>query len=321
MALSEFDLIRRYFSSFQQGSAVVTGIGDDCAELSLSPGHTLCTSIDTMVEGVHFPKTPDVSGLGWRVLAAAVSDLGACGARPVGFCLALTLPQADETWLAAFSKGLAEASRFFAIPLVGGDTTRGPLCLSVQVFGEVPAGKALLRSGARPGDDIWVTGTLGDARAALDCLENTAFSEAEQVFMAQYYRAEPPLEFSAGLLGVASAAIDLSDGLAADLGHVLQASGASAELEVDALPLSAALQATYSREVAEAYALTGGDDYQLCFTASAARRETIYALAAEHNIRCSRVGAVASGAGLNLVREGAPIDLTHYNNMGYLHFQ
>ncbi len=321
MALSEFDLIRRYFTSFQQGPAVVTGIGDDCAELSLSPGHTLCTSIDTMVEGVHFPKAPDVSGLGWRVLAAAVSDLGACGASPLGFCLALTLPQADKAWLAAFSKGLAEASHHFRIPLVGGDTTRGPLCLSVQVLGEVPAGKALLRSGATPDDDVWVTGNLGDARAALDCLGNAAFSEVEQVFMAQYYRAEPPLEFSTGLPGVASAAIDLSDGLAADLGHVLQASGASAELDVGALPLSAALQATYSREVAEAYALTGGDDYQLCFTASAAQRETICALAAEHNIRCSRVGRVAAGAGLNLVREGAPIDLTHYNNMGYLHFQ
>ncbi len=320
MALSEFELIRRYFTSFQQGSAVVTGIGDDCAELALSPGHTLLASIDTMVEGVHFPKNPDVKGLGWRVLAAAVSDLGACGAKPLGFCLALTLPEAKEVWLGTFAEGLAEASRHFAIPLVGGDTTRGPLCLSVQVFGEAPMGKALLRSGARVGDDLWVSGTLGDARAALDVLDKQNLTESEQHFLQQYYRAEPPLSFAVSLQGMANSAIDLSDGLAADLGHILQASKVGAELDLEILPLSDALMLNYSAEQAQYYALTGGDDYQLCFSAAVAQRDLISELAQAENIRCTRVGSITENGDLVLKRGNADMDLNTYKNKGYQHF-
>ncbi|MBB3047336.1 thiamine-monophosphate kinase [Litorivivens lipolytica] len=320
MALSEFDLIRRYFTSFQQGPAVVTGIGDDCAELALSPGHTLFTSIDTMVEGVHFPKNPDVNGLGWRVLAAAVSDLGACGAKPLGFCLALTLPEADERWLSDFAEGLAEASQHFSIPLVGGDTTRGPLCLSVQVFGEAPAGKALLRSGAKVGDDLWVTGTLGDARAALDVLEKKNPAGSERHFLQQYYRAEPPLSFAVGLQGVASSAIDLSDGLAADLGHILQASKVGAELDLESLPLSDALMSSYSAEQAQYYALTGGDDYQLCFSASVEQRELISDLARTEKLRCTRVGTITGSGELAVKRGSIDVDLNAYKNKGYQHF-
>lgn len=320
MALSEFDLIRRYFTSFQQGPAVVTGIGDDCAELALSPGHTLLTSIDTMVEGVHFPKNPDVKGLGWRVLAAAVSDLGACGAKPLGFCLALTLPEADEHWLSDFAEGLAEASQQFAIPLVGGDTTRGSLCLSVQVFGEAPRGKTLLRSGACAGDDLWVTGTLGDARAALDVLEKKDLTESEQHFLQQYYRAEPPLKFALSLQGVAKSAIDLSDGLAADLGHILQASAVGAEVDLERLPLSDALLSNYSAEQAQYYALTGGDDYQLCFSAAVEQRDLISKFAQAENVRCSRVGKITDSGDLDLKRGEADVDLNTYKNKGYQHF-
>ena len=320
MALSEFDLIRRYFTSFQQGPAVVTGIGDDCAELALSPGHTLLTSIDTMVQGVHFSKNPDVKGLGWRVLAAAVSDLGACSARPLGFCLALTLPEADEHWLSDFAEGLAEASQRFGIPLVGGDTTRGPLCLSVQVFGEAQTGKALLRSGACAGDDIWVTGTLGDARAALDVLDKQRLTESEQHFLQQYYRAEPPLSFAVSLQGVANSAIDLSDGLAADLGHILKASKVGAELDLERLPLSDALISNYSAEQAQYYALTGGDDYQLCFSAAVEQRDLIGELAQTENIRCTRVGKITESEDLGLQRGDAKVDLNTYKNKGYQHF-
>lgn len=321
MALSEFALIRRYFTSFQQGSAVVTGIGDDCAELQLSRGHTLCTSIDTMVEGVHFPVSADVQGLGWRVLAAAVSDLGACGAKPLGFCLALTLPEADETWSSDFAAGLAAASKTFRIPLVGGDTTRGPLCLSVQVFGEVPAGKALRRSGARVGDDIWITGTLGDARAALDSLEKQGLSEAEQHFNHCYYRAEPPLDFACQLIKHAHSAIDLSDGLAADLEHILAASQVGAAVNLSALPLSEALRESYPLEQAQHYALTGGDDYQLCFSAGVEQRASVAALAEKVGIRCVRVGVITPGADLMLHRDDQPVNLKTYKNKGYQHFQ
>lgn len=321
MALCEFELIQRYFTSFQQGSAVVTGIGDDCAELSLSPGHTLCTSIDTMVEGVHFPKKVDVSGLGWRVLAAAVSDLGACGAKPLGFCLALTLPEANEAWLADFARGLADASNAFGIPLVGGDTAKGPLCLSVQVFGETPAGKALLRSAANSGDDIWVTGTLGDARAALDCLEKNNVSVHEQHFLTQYYRAEPPLKFAAELIGIARAAIDISDGLAADLGHILHASKLGAEVDLSRLPVSGALAQSYPREQVHHYALTGGDDYQLCFTADSNARSALRKLAAQFDIRLTPIGGITGGRELVLQCDGKAVDLDVYKNKGYQHFQ
>lgn len=315
MALSEFELIQRYFAPFKTNPAVVAGIGDDCAVLALSPDYELCTSIDSMVESVHFPANADVQGLGWRCLAAAVSDLAACGAKPLGFCLALTLPEVAEAWLADFAKGLAAAADSFGIALVGGDTTRGPLTLSVQVFGEVPRGKALLRSGAKVGDQIWLTGTVGEARAALDFLDRQA---ADNPFYSAYYYPRPPLQFAQDLRGIAHAAIDLSDGLLADLGHIAEASGVGADIEIGALPLSEDLLAVCTQEQATAYALSGGDDYQLCFTASPQQEARLQMLAAEQGIRLSGIGRISEQCGLRcLDKTGRLLAL---DKTGYRHF-
>lgn len=315
MALSEFDLIQRYFAPFKMSSAVITGIGDDCAVLSLSPGHQLCTSIDTMVESVHFPAQADPRGLGWRCLAAAVSDLAACGAKPTGFCLALTLPAADESWLASFADGLASAADHFNIPLVGGDTTRGPLTLSLQVFGEVASGEALLRSTAKAGDEIWITGSLGDARAALDFIDQ---APADNVFYESYYYPQPPVGFAPSLIGLAHAAIDISDGLLADLEHILTASVVGADIRLDNIPLSAALRAGYPLNQAQSYALTGGDDYQLCFTAPQIATDTLRALAAEQGVELSCVGSISDRRGLRCL--DAKGELVAFDQTGYRHF-
>lgn len=315
MALSEFELIRRYFAPFETTASVVTGIGDDCAVLALSPGHQLCTSIDSMVEAVHFPVEADPHGLGWRCLAAAVSDLGACGAKPLGFCLALTLPEVNESWLAEFSSGLAKAANRFNIPLVGGDTTRGPLTLSVQVLGEVASGRALLRRGAQAGDQIWVTGCLGDARAALDFIERPRQGNA---FYDSYYYPEPPLQFAQSLVGIATAAIDISDGLLADLEHILVASQVGADLGIADLPLSQALAGAYPQEQASAYALSGGDDYQLCFTAPPPESEQLLVMAAKHGVRLSCVGTISGQTGLRCSdATGQPVK---FDQSGYRHF-
>jgi len=315
MALSEFELIQRYFAPFNTSPAVVAGIGDDCAVLALSPGSELCTSIDTMVESVHFPANADPHGLGWRCLAAAVSDLAACGARPVGFCLALTLPDVAESWLAAFASGLAAAAEAFAIPLVGGDTTRGPLTLSVQVMGEVASGGALLRSGAKAGDQIWVSGSLGEGRAALDYLDQPSHANP---FSKAYYYPRPPLQFGCELAGIAHSAIDISDGLLADLGHILQASGVGAEIDITRLPVSNALITRCGRERATEFALSGGDDYQLCFTSASASSATLQALALKHEVQLTCIGHIREQSGI-LCRDaqGKLVD-PHYS--GYRHF-
>ncbi len=315
MALSEFDLIQRFFAPFASTPAVVTGIGDDCAVLSISPDHQLCTSIDTMVEAVHFPKDAPPHGLAWRCLAAAASDLAACGARPLGFCLALTLEKADEVWLEAFASGLSEAAEFFQMPLLGGDTTRGGLALSVQVMGEVASGAALLRSTAKPGDQVWVTGSLGDARAALDYL---ASPPELNDFYDRYYYPKPPLRFAQTLVGLASAAIDISDGLLADLGHILEASGVGADIAAADLPLSSALMQGYSRQEAAAYALTGGDDYQLCFTAPRAHSSKLQVLADDQHIQLTCIGAITEQRGIRCTDSaGQPIE---HDTPGYRHF-
>lgn len=320
MPLSEFDLIRRYFAPFQQGPAVVTGIGDDCAVLSLSAGAQLCTSIDTLVAGVHFPVDADPAGLGWRCLAAAISDLGACGAKPLGFCLALTLPEADENWLAAFSEGLSRASEAFAIPLCGGDTTRGPLTLSLQVMGEVASGCALLRGSAVVDDELWVTGMLGDARAALDLFAGSMelTPAAAEAFRHAYYYPQPPMVFARALPGLANAAIDISDGLLADLGHVLASSALGAELWVDKLPLSEALRGSYDIETARAYALSGGDDYQLCFSAPASAREQLLREAQAHAIHLTCIGQLSAEPGLRCLDDAGRTLAVQPS--GYQHF-
>ncbi|MFK7976184.1 MAG: thiamine-phosphate kinase [Halioglobus sp.] len=267
MPASEFSLIYRYFSSLGQGDAVDLGVGDDCALLQLGPGERLATSIDTLVADVHFFADSFPEDIGYRCIAVALSDLAAMGARPLGMTLALTLPEVDEFWLHAFSEGVAQASAQYGLPLVGGDTTAGPLTVSVSVMGAVPCDKALLRSGAKVGDSICVTGTLGDAAAAVDFLRDQwqPTPEVGEFILQQFNRPQIPLALSQALLSTATACIDVSDGLLADAGHIASASGVKMNIDPSTLPLSAALTAVDDRDAVLRWALAGGDDYQLCF--------------------------------------------------------
>ena len=292
MALGEFELIYRYFSAFGRGGAVELGVGDDCAILKAEPGERIVTSVDTMVAGRHFPEHAFPEDIGYRAVAAATSDLAAMGARPLGMTLALTLPEADDLWLHAFSEGVGQASEAFDLPLVGGDTTRGLLTISVQVLGAVPAGAALLRGGARPGDRVCVSGTLGDAAAGL-ALENGELvvepDEAEYL-SSRFHRPTPRLTLGQELLGRASSCIDISDGLLADAGHVASASGVAIRIEADSLPLSPVLLGLADRPQSLRWALAGGDDYELCFT-----------LPGEEPVPagCCVIGAVSAGEGVS----------------------
>ena len=312
--LSEFALIQRFFQPLSTTSAFVRcGIGDDCALLSPAAGDELALSVDTLVEGVHFPNNYPADHLARRALATCVSDLAAAGATPRAFTLALTLPESRSDWLSAFSAALAQEAARYSMSLVGGDTTRGPLCLSFQVMGAVPNGKALLRSGARPGDDIYVSGDLGGARAALDYLELAAPNEAQQACLERYHRPQARVALGEALRDIASAAVDISDGLAADLGHILSASDVGARLRLQQLPVLAAIA-----ELPEArdYALSGGDDYELCFTAAPAHRETLMALSAELHLPLTRIGDIVAQGGLQCVdAKGAAAA-----NLGYQHF-
>lgn len=266
--MDEFELIRRYFvplARAEQHADLLLGPGDDAAIQRLPPDTELVFSVDTLVEGVHFPRDYPAELLGWRSLAVATSDLAAMGADPVCFTLALTLPEASPDWLAAFARGLGKAASCFGISLAGGDTTRGALTLSLQVHGAVPAGQALLRNGASPGDLVCVSGTLGDAGEALNWLDHPAPGDNARQLLERYHHPQPRLALGRALRGYASAAIDVSDGLLSDLGHILEASGVGATVDSDAVPLSAPLRAL-GGEDALAQALVAGDDYELCVT-------------------------------------------------------
>lgn len=307
-AMGEFDLIARYFS--RPATRAALGGGDDCALLEPGPGMQLAVSTDMLVEGRHFLSTVDPAALGHKALAVNLSDLAACGATPMAFTLALALPRADEAWLAPFSRGLLALADAQGCELVGGDTTRGPLTISITVFGELPRGTALLRSGARAGDDIYVSGTLGDARLALEVFRGTLSLPAE-IFAharARMERPTPRVALGQGLRGIASAAIDISDGLAGDLGHVLKASGVGARISAEAAaPLlgGAALPAwpagTLSWQQHLAYVMSGGDDYELAFTAPAALRDAVLKAAQQAQTPVTRIGCVEAEPGLRLV--------------------
>jgi thiamine-monophosphate kinase len=299
MSLGEFDLIARYFT--RPARRAVLGVGDDCALLALAPGMQLATSCDMLVEGRHFLSTVVPQRLGHKALAVNLSDLAACGARPLAFTLALALPRVDEVWLEGFSRGLFALADAHDCELVGGDTTRGPLNICISVFGEVPAGQALLRSGARAGDDVYVSGTLGDARLALEAFRGTVML-APEVFTATRLAMEQPqprVALGIALRGVARSAIDISDGLLGDLGHVLQRSGVGAALDVDAVPRSAAL-AAQPPAVQRECTLAGGDDYELLFTAPPGKAEAVRAAAMQARLAVTRIGHIEADAGLRL---------------------
>ncbi|MDA7418724.1 thiamine-phosphate kinase [Xenophilus arseniciresistens] len=301
----EFDLIARYFSRPVRRSPL--GGGDDCALLAPAAGMQLAVSSDMLVEGRHFLSTVDPASLGHKALAVNLSDLAACGAKPLAFTLALALPAMDGDWLQRFSQGLYALADAHGCELVGGDTTRGPLNICITVFGEVPAGQALLRSGARAGDELWVSGTLGDARLALEVFRGTAQVPSE-VFAAARARMEGPtprVALGLALRGVASSAIDLSDGLAGDLGHVLKASGVGATLDADAAAQCVAARAQQPALLDAAgwrqLALAGGDDYELAFTAPPAAHEAVLAAAQASGTAATRIGRIEAEPGLRIV--------------------
>jgi thiamine-monophosphate kinase len=315
--MGEFDLIDRFFKRPVQRNAL--GIGDDCALLSPEPGMQLAVSSDMLVEGRHFLSTVEPFKLGHKALAVNLSDLAACGAKPLAFTLALALPRADEAWLEPFSRGLLALADAHGCELVGGDTTRGPLNICITAFGEVPQGEALLRSGARPGDDIYVSGTLGDARLALEVFRG-ALSVPAEVFQAARARMEQPtprVELGQALRGIATSAIDVSDGLLGDLGHVLRQSGVGASIntEVAATLMAAAGRLDADRQLD--HVLAGGDDYELAFTAPPAQREAVQAAAKMSGTAITRIGQIESVTGIRLLDAQGRLMQKHYGSFDH----
>lgn len=309
--MGEFDLIARFFDRPVRRNAL--GVGDDCALLQPAPGMQLAVSSDMLVEGRHFLSTVDPRRLGHKSLAVNLSDLAACGARPLAFTLSLALPRVDEAWLAEFAAGLFALADAHGCELVGGDTTRGPLCINITVFGEVPPGQALLRSGARAGDDLWVSGDLGDARLALEAFRGRLSLPAD-AFAASRLRMEQPeprVALGLALRGIASAAIDVSDGLLGDLGHILRRSGVGASVDAPrAAERLAAARAGLQLEAAwvNELVLAGGDDYELCFTAPAPRREEVIGAGRAAATTVTRIGRIEAQPGLRVLdAQGQPL--------------
>lgn len=300
MPLSEHALIRDYFSRCgRHRDDVLLGVGDDGALLVAPPGQTLVVTLDTLVAGVHFLPNVDPEALGHKALAVNLSDLAAMGAEPAWASLGLTLPVADPHWLAGFTRGLCGLARRFGVALVGGDTTRGPLCISLQLQGFVPPGAALRRSGAQVGDHIYVTGTLGDAGLALRALLRG--EEPVRGLRERLERPEPRVGVGLGLRGIASAAIDLSDGLAADLGHLLAASGVGAEVLLKDLPLSPTVAAEVSASGSWDGVVASGDDYELCFTLPPEHRATVAEGPARWGVDLREIGRVVPGQGIRWI--------------------
>ncbi len=303
----EFELIARHFTRPVQRAAL--GVGDDCALLRPAPGMQLAVSSDMLVEGRHFLSTVAPERLGHKALAVNLSDLAACGAEPLAFTLALALPRADDAFLAPLARGMLALADAQGIELVGGDTTAGPLNLCITVFGQVPSGQALLRSGAAAGDDIWVSGQLGDARLALEVFRGSRVlpGEAFETVRRAMELPQPRVALGLALRGLASSAIDLSDGLVGDLGHVLQRSRVGAVVQVDELPRSATL-AAQPVDVQQQCLLAGGDDYELLFTAPPRHHEAVRAAGARAGVAVTRIGHIEPGRALQLLdRTGAPL--------------
>jgi thiamine-monophosphate kinase len=322
MSLSEFAMIKHYFSESQLTPAaddIIVPVGDDAAVLVVPAGQQLVVAADTLVEAVHFPAGSAADLIGYRALAVNLSDLSAMGAQPRWYTLCLTSPELKQQWLDDFSAGLAEAAADTGISLVGGDTTRGPLTISVQVMGLVPNNTALTRSGARPGDIIYVTGTLGDAAAGLAILQRELASETLfDHLIERFSRPTPRLREAGILMAYASSCIDISDGLVADLGHICESSGVAASLNIDTLPISTGLRG-YAGQQALTYALNGGDDYELCFTVAAHQAQELERSFQQQGLQCSPIGQVIDGAGVHCV--DAKGNTRTMLRSGYEHFR
>ena len=297
MGAGEFDLIARIRARVATRADVVLGIGDDAALLAPPPGRQLVVTADTLNDGVHFPRGTSPADVGWKALAVNLSDLASMGAEPAWCTLSLSLPQSDPAWIEGFLDGFLDLAGQHGIALVGGDTTRGPLSIAVTAMGLVEPGRALRRDGARVGDEVWVTGTLGDAAGGLALLDR----EPVPALRARLDRPTPRVATGRALAGIATACVDVSDGLLADLGHVCARSHVAARIDVDALPASAALMEVIGEADRIALQASGGDDYELCFTAPADAGADIGAVSAQLGLRITRIGRIVAGEGVHPV--------------------
>jgi thiamine-monophosphate kinase len=322
MPLSEFDIIKEFFANQQVNTDMVpVGIGDDAAVINTSSDEQLLISVDTLNIGVHFPQQTSAFDIGYKALAVNLSDIAAMGGVPKWFTLAMSLPEANHEWLEAFTKGLSSLATQYQLSLVGGDTTRGPLSITIQIAGTVPTGQSLQRRGARVDDDIYVTGTLGDAAAALTICQHklTADAKTSQRLLQRLNQPVPRVNIGVALRGIATSCIDISDGLAADLGHILEASGVGAELSIAALPRSSAIAALLCDEAQlQDWMLYGGDDYELCFTAPASHYDRIMALSESAHCPITRIGKIIREPGLFCLddAEHQPVVIRGYDHFG-----
>ena len=315
---SEFDLIARFFTRPTPGA--VLGVGDDCALLAPTPGMQLAVSSDMLLEGRHFSPQDSPAGIGHKSLAVNLSDLAAMGATPRWVTLSIALPGIDEAWLQAFARGFFRMADAHGLELVGGDTTRGALSIAITVIGEVPPGQALQRNGAQAGDEVWVSGQLGSAALALAYRQGRLFMEqidAAKVLPALYLP-QPRVALGMALRGIAHSAIDISDGLLADFGHILLASQVGATLEFARVPVAAVTQNYLENPVARECVLAGGDDYELCFTAAAAQHDAVLAAGAQADVAVTHIGHITAQAGLRVL--DAQGELIVLDKTGYDHF-
>lgn len=299
--LGEFELIQRFFKTGSEAmlssdrKSIPLGIGDDCALLKPNPEEDIAITSDMLVEGRHFFANANPAWLGHKALAVNLSDLAAMGARPIGFTLAIALPRVDLNWLEAFSKGLFALAQEYSCPLIGGDTTAGPLNICIAAFGSIPHGKAIKRSGALVGDDVWVSGSVGDARLTLAALRhelNLAATDL-QAIEARMHQPTPRIQLGIELRGIATAALDISDGLLGDLTHILKQSNVDAEIFLDRLPKSATLQ-SQSEVIQHQFSACGGDDYEICFTAPPNKRSAIGEISKKLSLPITQIGNIKS---------------------------
>jgi thiamine-monophosphate kinase len=315
--MNEFEIIRRFFTRAPgRPEGLSVGIGDDAAVVRIPTGQELVLAMDSLIQGVHFPHDTPPADIGWKALAVNLSDLAAMGAEPRWATLSLTLPEADETWLKEFSDGLFELAGRYRVDLIGGDLCRGPLSVTIQVHGLVPAGQAITRTGAKPGDRVFVTGTLGDAGYALS--EAAATGSCHDYFFRRLNRPDPRVEVGMAIRGVVNSAIDISDGLVSDIRHILDASGLGAELQADKLPLSEPLITAIGRQQAISFALSAGDDYELCVTVAESNVDRLELVCHTLDIPVSHIGVVTSSPGLNIT--GIDMQASGMRNDGYRHF-
>jgi thiamine-monophosphate kinase len=320
MAISEFELIARYFADAGASREdVLLGVGDDCALLSVPDGRVLAVSIDTLVEGVHFLPDTDPEALGHKVLAVNLSDLAAMGAEPAWVTLALTLPDSDPQWLERFSRGFVSLATRHGVRLVGGDTTRGPRTITVQVHGFVEPDRAICRGGARPGDHIYVTGTLGDAALALRAIEQSSGEDIDPFLRQRLESPQPRLGVGMKAVGLASAGIDISDGLLSDLGHICTASGVGAAIELDHLPLSEPMRQYIEQSGDWSLVLGFGDDYELCLVVPAELVDEFENRTRDLEVALSRVGTIEIESGIRCLLDGGA--LLEPLPGGYEHFR